>query len=388
MDHYDLEVAFGKESRTAPMNSGMVRCFGVALLICSAPALVFGCSCANLVARGACPLMRDANEVIFVGTVITAENPPDLSMFEGQVGQARYTFRVEEAFSSGIPKQIDVSSGRGGADCSFHFRIGEKYLVDGWRRSTGTVSASICSKTRLFRDSDPLIAELRLIKDGKKPDLLFGVFWRMQEPWGGASDPDYNQPLGDRTITLRLGEREFQTKSDVNGNYSFRELPPGKFTIWADLPPNLVLGEQILDVPVPSVEVAADACGEYLIKALPTGRISGQVLAKSGTGVSGWDASDIQLFRADRYKENARTWEDRGWWNFPKDGGYFEFKHIAPGDYILVYNPSNTIDARHQFARTFYPSADDLAHATRIHVEEGQWVKDVVVHVAATSVPH
>ena len=126
-----------------------------------------------------------------------------------------------------------------------------------------------------------------------------------------------------------LGEREFQTKSDVNGNYSFRDLPSGKFTIWADLPPNLVLGELILDVPVPFLEVAAGACGEYQIKALPTGRISGQVLAKGGTGVSGWDASDIQLFRADstRRMRGLGTIEAGG--IFRKMADTFEFKHVG-----------------------------------------------------------
>jgi hypothetical protein len=333
--------------------------------------------------------MKDASEVIFAGTLLTAENPPEppespeSRTLAGQTGQAHYTFQLEEAFSGALPKQIDVYSGRGGGDCSVRFRVGEKYLIDGRRGSNGTVFASICSRTRKFRDSDPLLAELRTIRDGKKPDLLFGSFWRMQEPYGAASDPDYNQPLGDSTITLRLGEREFQTKSDANGNYSFRDLPPGKFTIWADLPPKLVLGELILDVPVPHVEVVADACGEYQVKALPTGRISGQVLAKDGNGVSGWDATDIQLFRADKYKEDARTWDDRGWWNFPKAGGYFEFKHVAPGDYVLVYNPSDRTDDRRKYPRTFYPSCPDLAHATRIHVDEGEWVKDVVVHVVA-----
>jgi len=252
-----------------------------------------------------------------------------------------------------------VYSGRGGADCSIRFLVGEKYLVEGQRGSDGNISAYICSKTRNFRDSDPLLAELRTIKDGKKPDVLFGEFWRIQEPSGGASDPDYNQPLGDRAITLRLGDREFHTKSDANGNYKFRELPPGSYTILADLPPNLVLGEFIRDTPAPTVEVFADRCGEYQIKAFPRTSISGLVLAKGGIGVSGWEASDIQLFRADKYKENAQTWADRGWWNHPGDNGFFEFKHVVPGDYVLVYNPSNAIDVRHRFPRTFFPSASD-----------------------------
>jgi hypothetical protein len=364
------------------MQSSM-RC-AVALVIWSTPALVFGCSCVDWAARGACPLMKDAKEVIFSGTVLSAENPPESSTIEGQVGEARYTFRVEEPFSSGVPNQVDVYSGRGGADCSVHFRIGEKYLVDGWRGSTGSISASICSKTRFFRDSDPLLAELRFIRDGKKPDSLFGVLRRTQEPWGGASDPAYNQPLGDSAITLRLGVQEFHAKSGVDGRYSFRDLPPGEYTVWADLPPKLVLGEYILDRPVPSLVVVADACGEYDIKALPPGRISGQVRARDGTGVSGWGATDIQLFRADRYTETPKGWDDSGWSNFPKEGGYFFFDHVAPGDYILVYNPTNTTGGeRRKFPRTFYPSSPDLDHASRIHVGEGESVTGIVVHVVA-----
>lgn len=204
----------------------------VALMILSTPTLVFGCPCVNYGTQRPCAFMKATSEVIFAGMLLAADNPPvspespESRTFEGQTGQARYTFQVEEAFSAALPKRIDVFSGRGGGDCSVRFRVGEKYLVDGERESNGMVSAYICSETRKFRDSDPLLAELRMIRDGKKPDLLFGTFWRMQEPWGGASDPDYNQPLGDRTITLRLGEREFQTKTDVNGNYSFRDLPP------------------------------------------------------------------------------------------------------------------------------------------------------------------
>lgn len=76
--------------------------------------------------------------------------------------------------------------------------------------------------------------------------------------------------------------------------------------------------------------------------------------------------------------------DDRGWWNFPKDGGYFFFDHVAPGDYILVYNPTNTTGGeRRKFPRTFYPSSPDLDHATRIHVGEGESVTDIVVHFVA-----
>lgn len=99
--------------------------------------------------------------------------------------------------------------------------------------------------------------------------------------------------------------------------------------------------------------------------------------------MSGWTATDIELFRADRYQQNANEWDNRGWWNFPKDGGYFVFDHVAPGDYIVVYHYRNLVEAKRPYPRTLYPSAADPEHATRIHVGESERVSDIIVHVVA-----
>jgi len=369
-----------------PYDLTMIRYFvGFALLIAIVPAHVFGCSCAFWGAERPCPLMKSATEVMFIGTLLSSENPPESGTVAGQTGQARYTFQVEEAFSGVTTKAVDVYSGRGCCDCSVRFQLGEKYLVDGWRGNNGSVSVSICSKTRLFRASDPLLPELRAIRDGKKPDSWFGVLRRDQEPWGGASDPDYDRPLGGNSIRLQSEEQTYQAKSDPDGNYRFPDLLPGEYSVSVDLPPNLVLGQQILSRPMSGVVVAADACGEYNLHALPTGQISGRIVSQTGSGVSGWNATDIQLFRAERYKENASGWNDRGWWAFPKDGGYFVFDHVAPGDYIVVYNYNNRIDGGRPYPRTFYPSAADPEHARRIHVGEGEKVTDIIVRVVAKS---
>jgi len=363
---------------------------GLSLFIATAPAQVFGCcSCLIHSEERPCTLMKSAAEVMFVGTLVAAENPPESGTIaaQKQTGQARYTFRVEEVFAGVKTAVIDILSGRGNSDCSVRFQLGEKYLVDGWRGDTGLVRTSICSKTRLFHASDPLLPELRAIRDGKKPDSLFGVLMRTQEPWRGASDPGYDQPLSGDTIRLQSEEQTYQTKSDADGNYSFPDLLPGKYSISVDLPPNLVLDQHIAFSSVPTVVVAPEACGEYFLDAVPTGQISGRIVSRGG-GVSGYHATDIQLFRADRYKEHADGWDDRGWWAFPKDGGYFLFDHVAPGDYIIVYNYNNRIDGGRPYPRTFYPSAADPEHAKRIHVGEGEKVSDIIVRVVGKSTSH
>jgi len=65
----------------------------------------------------------------FVGTVIDIENPPDERPGADQSGLSRYRFRVEENISGFEEKEVDVYSGRGGADCSYHFRMGESYCL-------------------------------------------------------------------------------------------------------------------------------------------------------------------------------------------------------------------------------------------------------------------
>jgi hypothetical protein len=189
--------------------------------------------------------MTEASEVIFAGTVISANNPPGPAgsrRVADQGGQARYTFRVEEAFSRPATKQIDIYSGRGGGDCSVRFHVGEKYLVDGERESSGEVRAWRCSKTRLFNEADPLLAELRVLREGKAPDSLVGVLTRMPGPWGDAVD-HRDLGVGGLTIHLRSEDREFEAKTAQDGSYRFRDLPPGSYSVSADLPHSLTLGD-------------------------------------------------------------------------------------------------------------------------------------------------
>ena len=85
------------------------------------------CSCVRT-APGACPDRKESG-VSFVGTVLDVENPPDERTGADQGGISRYRFRVDENINGVDAKKVDVYSGRGGADCSFHFRLGETYFV-------------------------------------------------------------------------------------------------------------------------------------------------------------------------------------------------------------------------------------------------------------------
>jgi hypothetical protein len=61
---------------------------------------------------------------------------------------------------------------------------------------------------------------------------------------------------------------------------------------------------------------------------------------------------------------------------------YFEFNHVGPGDYILVYNNDDRIDPDDPYPRTFYPGVPDVSRAKSIHLVAGQEVPDADISVS------
>src|SRR6185369_7028237 len=95
------------------------------ILFCSQVSLA--CSCGS---SGPQPCHGlSTTEVAFVGTVLDIENPPPDDGGLGGPGLSRYHFRVDENIAGTKSMEIDVYSGRGGADCSYHFRLSQQYLV-------------------------------------------------------------------------------------------------------------------------------------------------------------------------------------------------------------------------------------------------------------------
>src|SRR5882757_5334546 len=109
----------------------------VAALIFLLPGMARACSCSG---PGPVPinLLLKESDAIFVGTVVEVENSPDPDPRAPETGQTRYTFAVSEEFAGTLSGEAVVYSGRGGADCSTHFKPGEQYLVYAYRASDKT----------------------------------------------------------------------------------------------------------------------------------------------------------------------------------------------------------------------------------------------------------
>lgn len=356
------------------------RLAAIAVALFAAPIGACACTCAT---PGPTPCGGLGSEQIsFVGTVIDVENPPpdEFGPNVDTSGTSRYRFRVDERIVGVDAAEIDVYSGRGGADCSFHFKQGEQYLVFPYRAEDGRLQATVCSETRRIDYAGALLSQLHAMRDGRPVASLFGILRSRQKLSDFISDDDVEKALAGRVLQLRGEGTFFQTRSDASGVYAFYNIPTGKYRIWADLPAHYELAQTDAEASLPSVELPMGACYEYDVDAAPTGLIRGSVVGPDGKPLP---SAAVELFRAERYDEGAPRW--RAWWDYQGEEGFFEFKHLGPGRYILVYNRDNRRDPDSPYPRTFYPAATSLESAGIIELREGDELLDANIHVTGAA---
>jgi hypothetical protein len=175
----------------------------------------------------------------FVGTVIDIENPPDERRGADQIGLSRYRFRVDENINGFEEKEVDVYSGRGSGDCSYHFRMGQSYFVTPYKGTAdlmalygakpGKLMADICTETQPAASAVALLAELRARKRGS---TIEGILRTKQPP------NEYDHGMPNITVELRGKDTVLSTQTDIDGVYRFIGVPAGEYHLAVKLPPD------------------------------------------------------------------------------------------------------------------------------------------------------
>jgi hypothetical protein len=178
------------------------------------------------------------------------------------------------------------------------------------------------------------------------------------------------------TVHLQSRGRTFTAATNAAGAFAFDGLPTGTYTVSADLPKGLRLGQEILDDPLPPIEVESGTCNEYDVTAVPATRISGRVIGPDGVPRA---STAVFLFRVNEYKDGVS-----GAYAYQGDGKPFEYTRLAPGDYILQFGGGpDRIAPDNPFPPTFYRHASDARTATVIHLAAGQEILDADIHLPA-----
>jgi hypothetical protein len=341
----------------------------VPFLALFAPAASWACACSQA-APGTCPHF-DSGDVVFLGTVTqVTEVPPDPADRGNQSATAtpvlRYHFRIDEKFSGPEAQEIDVYSGGDDGDCGFRFKKGQRYVVFTQEETEGHLFATLCNGTRSADDARALIPQLRALRDGQHVASVFGVLRRADPPTLAPPD-DPADPLPNVPLRLRSRYDRFTATTGPNGVYSIYDVRAGEYKFTADLPRGVELTHRGAASGLASFKIPNNACYEFNVDALPTGHIEGSITGPDGKPLR---LASLELFRLGTY-DGSRS----GLWTFQGAQGTFDFDHIGPGEYLIVYNRSNRIDPNSPFPRSFYPGVADVTDAKPIEVTEGQLVK-------------
>jgi hypothetical protein len=369
---------------------------GLVLLASSA---AWSCTCSQT-SPGQCPSLQQADG-IFLGTVTTIQEIPNApaapqpsSQDQGtnSAGNAsadttgapvdtiasrltRYHFHIDEQFAgseSVAASEIDIFSGGSDGDCGYRFKSNGQYVVFAHRGKDGRLFATICDGTRSASDARALLPQLRAMRDGRNVASVFGVLRRADPPFlTAANDPD--DPLPNVSVKIRSRDDRFETSTDADGVYRFYDVHAGEYSLTADLPAGTGLTQKSIGSLQPFT-IPDGACFEYDVEALPTGSIHGRVLGPDGKPL---DLASLELYRAGNYNSSRP-----GLWAFQGAEGSFDYDHIGPGDYILVFNRANRMNPNSPFKRAFYPGVADPSEAQPIHLDDGQNLSKIDIHVS------
>ncbi|HKV03787.1 MAG TPA: hypothetical protein VJO53_01640 [Candidatus Acidoferrales bacterium] len=355
------------------------------LSVLAVPAATRACTCPE-VAPGKCPGLQNG-DVVFVGTVTAAEDisnaglqasvssPRPADVVASRV--MRYHFQIEERFAgvSGDTAEIDIFSGGEDGDCGYRFKTSGRYLVFTHRGNDGRAFATICDGTRPASDAQALLPQLRAMRDGKRVASVFGVLRRADPPFLAAAD-DPDGPLPKVSLRLRSRDDRFETSTDSEGIFSFYDVHAGEYEFMASQPVRIELTNKTLLRGRPVFKIPNGACYEFDVDALPTGHIQGSVLGPNGRPIP---VAAVELYRAGSY-EDSRP----GLWGFQGAKGVFDFDHVGPGEYIIVFNRTNRMNPNSPFHRAFYPGVAEASKAQPITLKDGQELLRVNMKVIAS----
>jgi len=318
----------------------LVTCAGVCFVIVPATNLALACSCA---ARTCSPRYSDVDFTGEVLSVKVVSTDGTLWGFLKRDLQYGYSIRVIESFRG--PQKpgdvITVRSGMGLSDCSFHFAVGSKYLVDAWGRG-GLLYTGTCGVTGRLDTHQAEIGMLRRVAAHQPRPSLFGVL----NIYRGLPGEERPEPISGMMVGLKsvAGGPLMTSRSDAAGAFSFSDLPAGRYLVSLSLPPNLTLGgtdwgpwSEGLLAPI-TIEKGAGAICHAEIQLEPSGSIGG--LVKSAGPFKG--SVVLNLPKSDGTPSFFYKTADMD------SDSNFIFKNLEPGRYLVH----------------FYSKEDDTGRAT------------------------
>ena len=302
-------------------------------------------------------------DAVFSGTVISSSQ---ISVMEAGYKSTRRQVRltIEESFRGISGIEADVLTGFGETDCGFAFKQGQRYLVYANRYPTsGHLSTSTCSRTRLLTDATDDLAYFRSLPTAEPTGTIFGKV--IKRNFERKENAPWFLPVSDAELTIEGQAQTHELHSDADGNFRVARLKPGKYKVRLKLPQGLTTEGSLEN----EIEVPRFGCAETGFYLQSDTRVRGRVVDSSGSPVASLSLSMRGAFAQNNANVflNAITDAD----------GRFEFKAVPPGDYFLGFRILMSQNEMSPYPRTYYPGVPLRTQATVISVREDAGVKDL-----------
>lgn len=205
--------------------------------------------------------------VVFAGKVTTIS---DVRIPDGIGSHANFwpyrlvRFDVEEDFGGQQRPFIEVTTGEGGGDCGFPFRVGERYLVDAAHSpQLGRLYAGICGRTKLLSEAGVDLDFLRRRSDPSRGAGVEGTILELERDLKTNATRDRGMMKGVRVVIEGNG-KSWDAMTDDQGWFRVWGLPSGEYTVRAVLPRNFVA-----EATTSKVRITPAACGWVHMLATP-----------------------------------------------------------------------------------------------------------------------
>src|SRR5215217_7008112 len=313
---------------------------------------VNACTCGGT--GGPCESYGSA-AAVFVGTVVSARANERVRTDRNEVDWVpkAVKFSIEQSYLGVAGTELEVFTGRGGSDCGYGFKIGQRYLVYAYRYEN-KLTTSICTRTKPFSSASEDLAFL-----GTLPAAAAGV-----TIYGEVARRDVkSEPFSEDVVITIQGESERkEIRPDPEGRFRVSGLRAGKYKVSLRLPETLTAWEQEREL-----TVSDRGCAAVMWQLTDSGRVSGRVVNVEGQPVPRILVSllDPAPDRKEGFVKLERT----------DDDGRFAFTAVPRGRYLVAINhdrfpdPNDPVNA---YPPSFYPGVVDEALAQAITVGAGE----------------
>lgn len=339
---------------------------GVALFVMVfSVANAFGCGCGG---GGAPCYDYGRSAAVFIGTVIalrTEERRPDRKAEEDFYAPRIFKFSVEQTFLGPPTREIEVSTGMGGGDCGYDFKLGSRYVVYAADYSRNNrLTTGTCSRTRPFEDASEDLEFFRGLGSRSPGVTINGEVKRARQNVATGNPSDI-RPLANIGLVVERGDERREIHTDEEGRFRLNGLSPGKIKVTLLLPDELFTHK-----PEQTINVSDRGCAVVNYQVVDNGRLSGRVLGPEGQPVRGLLLALMEADHTDVFKDDTRFART-------DDAGRYNYSALPPGQYLLALNLTRfpePNDPTHAYPRTYYPGVTDVSKAETITLAAGEIV--------------